>query len=105
METLQLLVAEKRKYAAPIFEKAMEAAYRAKDWLAMEVLARAYNETNFTIWNLNAFAFIGVTEHWVEKLAKEKGLSRNEVHSLKRNLNLYEQGFASIEDKGGGSPI
>jgi hypothetical protein len=97
-EAKKFVAEQRKKEAAPIFEKAMATARRAGGWLVMEVLARAFNEEDAEVWNLNAFAFIGNTEHWVRQIADEKGLLNKEVYVLQRNLNLYEKGFANIDE-------
>ena len=88
---------EIREEEKSMFEKVMKAAYMARNWLAMEVLSRAFNETDPAIWRLNLNAYLGVTEYWIAKIAKEKGLSADQVHNLKKDFLWYE----APEKKGG----
>lgn len=89
-EIAEEIMQTRKRMDTPIFERAMKAALRAKNWLAMEVIARAFNETDPTVWGLNGASFIGTTEHLVETIAKEKGLSEKEEFFLRKNLNAYE---------------
>ena len=89
-EVAEEIAQTRKKMDTPIFERAMKAALRAKNWLAMEVIVRAFNETDSSVWGLNGASFIGTTEYLVDKIAQEKGLSEKEKFSLRRDLVKYE---------------
>lgn len=91
-----MIMKEKKEKARPLFEKAMMAACLAKNWLAMELLSRAFNEKDYAVWGFNSSAFFGVTGHWITKIHKEKKLSDKETYSLRNDLNEYA---ATSDDK------
>ena len=93
-----LIVKEKKEEARPLFEKAMMAAYLAKNWLAMELLSRAFNDKNYAVWVLNSSPFIGITGNWITKITKEKKLSFEETSLLRDDINEYADEYAATSD-------
>jgi len=93
-EIAKMRMKERKEETTPLFERVMILALNDKNWLVMELIARSFNESDCEVWALNTgFPFLGVTEYWVSKMAKEKGLSDKVVISLKRELIKYERLF------------
>lgn len=86
---------KRREEASSEFEKVLRVALESKDWILVEVLARAYNETDANLWiNLNTNSFLGLTEYHINWFAARRGLSAGEI---KRRLLYYKEGYFSVE--------